>query len=217
MYDSAEYRNGRVFRQSQEEMAVGLLERLVPQRKAAKVIAGLHLMENHPGANESTPKPNMKPDMMPLPNEQDPQCKKNVLVVVTGSVQDRELVTLACTIAKTKKSQVYAVYGIEVPRTLPVDAEMARESEQGNTALDSAVTVASQLNFPLEPEIVQSRSLGQSFVDESDVHGCSLIILGLPYRFGRSGQVCLDDTAQFVLKNAPHRVWMVRGEPQERQ
>jgi K+-sensing histidine kinase KdpD len=217
MYDSAEYRNGRVFRQSQEEMAVGLLERLVPQRKAAKVIDGLHLMENHPGANESTPKPNMKPDMMPLPNEQDPQCKKNVLVVVTGSVQDRELVTLACTIAKTKKSQVYAVYGIEVPRTLPVDAEMARESEQGNTALDSAVTVASQLNFPLEPEIVQSRSLGQSFVDESDVHGCSLIILGLPYRFGRSGQVCLDDTAQFVLKNAPHRVWMVRGEPQERQ
>lgn len=196
---------------------MGLLERLVPQRKAAKVIDGLHLMENHPGANESTPKPNMKPDMMPLPNEQDPQCKKNVLVVVTGSVQDRELVTLACTIAKTKKSQVYAVYGIEVPRTLPVDAEMARESEQGNTALDSAVTVASQLNFPLEPEIVQSRSLGQSFVDESDVHGCSLIILGLPYRFGRSGQVCLDDTAQFVLKNAPHRVWMVRGEPQERQ
>ena len=196
---------------------MGLLERLVPQRKAAKVIDGLHLMENHPGANESTPKPNMKPDMMPLPNEQDPQCKKNVLVVVTGSAQDRELVTLACTIAKTKKSQVYAVYGIEVPRTLPVDAEMARESEQGNTALDSAVTVASQLNFPLEPEIVQSRSLGQSFVDESDVHGCSLIILGLPYRFGRSGQVCLDDTAQFVLKNAPHRVWMVRGEPPERQ
>jgi nucleotide-binding universal stress UspA family protein len=217
MYDSAEYRIGRVFRQSQEEMAVGLLERLVPQRKAAKVIDGLHLMENHPGANESTPKPNMKPDMMPLPNEQDPQCKKNVLVVVTGSAQDRELVTLACTIAKTKKSQVYAVYGIEVPRTLPVDAEMAKESEQGNTALDSAVTVASQLNFPIEPEIVQSRSLGQSFVDVSDVHACSLIILGLPYRFGRSGQVCLDDTAQFVLKNAPHRVWMVRGEPQERQ
>ena len=196
---------------------MGLLERLVPQRKAAKVIDGLHLMENHPGANESTPKPNMKPDMMPLPNEQDPQCKKNVLVVVTGSEQDRELVTLACTIAKTKKSQVYAVYGIEVPRTLPVDAEMAKESEHGNTALDSAVTVASQLNFPIEPEIVQSRSLGQSFVDESDVHACSLIILGLPYRFGRSGQVCLDDTAQFVLKNAPHRVWMVRGEPQERQ
>jgi hypothetical protein len=53
-------------------------------------------------------------------------------------------------------------------------------------------------------------------VDESDAHGCSLIILGLPYRFARSGQVCLDDTAQFVLKNAPHRVWLVRGEPPER-
>src|SRR6185312_16317833 len=132
--------NATVYGIPKEDMAVGLLERLVPQRKAAKVIDGLHLMENHPGANESTPKPNMKPDMMPLPNEQDPQCKKNVLVVVTGSEQDRELVTLACTIAKTKKSQVYAVYGIEVPRTLPVDAEMARESEQGNTALDSAVT-----------------------------------------------------------------------------
>jgi K+-sensing histidine kinase KdpD len=154
--------------------------------------------------------------MMPLPNEQDPQCKKNVLVVVTGSEQDRELITLACTIAKTKKSQVFAVFGIEVPRTLPVDADMTKESEQGNTALDAAMSVAAQLNFPIEPEIVQSRSLGQSFVDEGEVHGCSLIILGLPYRFGRTGQVCLDDTAQFVLKNAAHRVWLVRGEPQER-
>ncbi|MGE5334891.1 MAG: universal stress protein [Nitrososphaerota archaeon] len=194
---------------------MGLLERLVPQRKAAKVIDGLHLMENHPGADESTPKPKIKPDMMPLPNEQDPQCKKNVLVVVTGSEQDRELVTLACTVAGMKKSQVYAVFGIEVPRTLPVDAEMAKESEQGNAALDAATAVAAQLNFPIEPEIVQSRSLGQSFVDESEVHRCSLIILGLPYRFGRTGQVCLDDTAQFVLKNAPHRVWLVRGEPGE--
>lgn len=154
--------------------------------------------------------------MMPLPDEQDPQCKKNVLVVVTGSEQDRELITLACTIAKKKKSQVFAVFGIEVPRTLPVDADMTRESEQGNTALDAAMSVAAQLNFPIEPEIVQSRSLGQSFVDEGEVHGCSLIILGLPYRFGRTGQVCLDDTAQFVLKNAAHRVWLVRGEPQER-
>lgn len=193
-------------------MAVGLFERLVPQRRAARVIDGLHLAENHPGANESTP----RPDMMPLPDEQDPQCKKNVLVVVTGSEQDRELITLACTIAKKKKSQVFAVFGIEVPRTLPVDADMTRESEQGNTALDAAMSVAAQLNFPIEPEIVQSRSLGQSFVDEGEVHGCSLIILGLPYRFGRTGQVCLDDTAQFVLKNAAHRVWLVRGEPQER-
>ncbi len=196
---------------------MGLLERLVPQRKAAKVIEGLHLMENHPGANESTPKPAITPDMMPLPNEQDPQCKKNVLVVVTGSDQDRELITLACNIAKMKKSHVVAVFGIEVPRTLPVDAEMAKESDQGNAALDDATAVATQLNFTIEPEIVQSRSLGQSFVDESEAHGCSLIILGLPYRFARSGQVCLDDTAQFVLKNAPHRVWLVRGEPQERQ
>ena len=205
--------NATVYGIPKEDMAVGLLERLVPQRKAAKVIEGLHLMENHPGANESTP----RPDMMPLPNEQDPQCPKNVLVVVTGSGQDRELITLACTIAKMKKSQVYAVFGIEVPRTLPVDAEMPKESDQGNAALDAAVAVAGQLNFPIEPEIIQSRSLGQSFVDESDVHECSLIILGLPYRFGRAGQLCLDDTAQFVLKNAPHCVWMVRGEPpQER-
>lgn len=191
---------------------MGLLERLVPQRNAAKVIDGQHPAGSHPGASEST----HRPDMMPLPNEQDPNCKKNVLVVVTGSEQDRELVTLACTIAKSKKSQVFAVFGIEVPRALPVDAEMAKESDQGSTALDVATSVAQQLNCPIEPEIVQSRSLGQSYVDEGDVHGCSLIILGLPYRFARTGQVCLDETSQFLLKNAPHRVWLVRGEPQER-
>ena len=48
--------NATVYGIPKEDMAVGLLERLVPQRKAAKVIEGLHLMENHPGANESTPR-----------------------------------------------------------------------------------------------------------------------------------------------------------------
>lgn len=156
--------------------------------------------------------------MLPLPDEEERQrtnCKKNILVAVTGSPQDRELIALASNIGKTKKVEVFAVYGIEVPRTLPVDAEMPVETQQATEALDRATAVAAKLDVHVDPEIIQSRSFGQTLVDEAEAHGCALLVIGLPYHVGRNGHFTLDDTADYVLKNAPCRVWMVREQPPE--
>jgi nucleotide-binding universal stress UspA family protein len=198
---------------SQEDTAVGLLERLgFPTGHTAKIIDGQHPV--HTSASGNTP----KPDMLPLPAGDDAKgihCGRNVLVALSGTDLDIEIVTLACNLAKAKKSNVFAIYGIEVPRKLAIDAEMPTETQVASAALERAAGVAEQLHVRIEPEIIQSRHYGQSMVDEANAHECALLILGLPYHLGVGGHFDLGETADFVLKNAPCRVWLVRGQRTE--
>ena len=46
-----------------------------------------------------------------------------ILVPVNGNPTDQEAVALACEIARRAKSAVYAIYVIEVKRTLPLDVD----------------------------------------------------------------------------------------------
>ncbi len=190
---------------------MGLLERLgFPNGPATKVIDGQHPERDPAGANV------VKPDMLPLPDDdggKNAHSKRNVLVALSGKDLDAEVVTMACTIAKAKKANVFAVYGIEVPRKLAIDAEMPEETILAQRALERASSVADQLKMRVEQEIIQSRHFGQSMVDEVDAHHVALVILGLPYHLGMTGHFDRGDTADFVLKNAPCRVWLVRGQP----
>ena len=192
---------------------MGLLERLgLPAGRATKIIDGLHPEQLHTSGN--TP----KPDMLPLPEGDDGQhahTKRNVLVAVTGHDLDCETVTMACNIAKMKKAAIYAIYGIEVPRKLAIDAELPQETEAASEALERATSVADQMHMHVAPEIVQSRNFGQSLVEEARAHECALIILGLPYHLGLGGHFDLGEAADYVLKNAPCRVWLVRGQRPE--
>ena len=192
---------------------MGLLERLgLPTGRATKIIDGLHPEQPHTSGN--TP----KPDMLPLPAGEDGQrahTKRNVLVAITGHDLDCETVTMACNIAKMKKAGVYAIYGIEVPRKLAIDAELPQETEAASEALERAAAVADQMHMRIDPEIVQSRNFGQSLVDEARAHECALVILGLPYHLGIGGHFDLGETADYVLKNAPCRVWLIRGQRPE--
>jgi len=192
---------------------VGLLDRLgFPTGQTAKIIDGHH--PAHTPASGNMP----KPDMLPLPDGEDGKgvnCRRNVLVALSGTDLDTQLVTVACTLAKAKKSSVFAIYGIEVPRKLAIDAEMPTETQIATAALERAASVAEQLHVHLDPEIIQSRHYGQSMVDEANAHECALLILGLPYHIGVGGHFDLGETADFVLKNAPCKVWLVRGERAE--
>lgn len=155
-----------------------------------------------------------KPDMLPIEGEDGKiaNCRRNIVVAINGTDLDTELLSLAGNIGKAKKANVFVVYGIEVPRKLAIDAEMPEETASGDRALRRARQVADQMHVDVETEIVQSRNLGQSLVDEVKAHECALVILGLPYHVGMGGHFDLSETADYVLKNAPCRVWLVRGQ-----
>lgn len=193
---------------------MGILERLVPSTHR-KVVDGVHQGIAQPEPRSAMP----TAEILPLSAEPGrPVKKRNIIVAVSGSDLDNELVSLACQIAREKHEKkvdtsVVAVYGIQVPQTLPIDAEMEQETESANIALDRAQHVAESRHAQIEPEIIQSRHYGQSLVEEAESHDCALLILGLPYRLTRNGRFEMDDVADYVLKNASCRVWIVRGQP----
>jgi len=152
-------------------------------------------------------------DVLPIPLDQQGQFAKqrNIIVALTDTNIDQEAIAVACKAARKRNGEVYGVYGIVVPRKLALDDEMAKETASANHALDQAKAVADQMKVHLETEIVHTRHFGQSLIQEAIDHECALIVLGVAYQIGVNGQFALSETADYVLRNAPCRVWLVRG------
>jgi len=134
----------------------------------------------------------------------------DIAVVVDGKRLDIELVRLACLMAKKARRKVHLVHVIEVPRTLPLKATLTKESEQADKLLNEAMAVAEDAGCDAVAEVVQARDAGPAIVDEAKDHECALIMLGLVRDTHNARHADLGKTIQYVLTNAPCRVWVVQ-------
>ena len=132
-----------------------------------------------------------------------------VLVPVAGTHADDEALRVAFAVTRRAKAKIYVIYVIEVKRTLPLDAEIEPEIEKGERVLDHAEMLAEQSDAKVETELLQAREVGPAIVDEAVERGVDAIIMGVPYK-KRFGEFTLGTTANYVLKNAPCRVWVCR-------
>ncbi len=139
---------------------------------------------------------------------------KDVLVPVDGSAASLDALALACSLSKRNKGTVYAVFVIEVARNLPLDAEMPSEADRGEEILMRAEDVADGLDYKVEGEILQARDAGHAIVDEAIERRVSAIMMGVGY-MRPLGEFMLDETAQYVVKNAPCQVILVRSAVRE--
>ena len=135
-----------------------------------------------------------------------------ILVPVNGNPTDDEAVALACEVARRGKAAVYAIYVIEVKRTLPLDVDLPPEAAKGDTVLGRAERVADEFGVELETEILQARDVGTAIVDEALEREVDLIVMGIGYK-RKFGEFDMGHTAPYVLKNAPCRVWLARAAP----
>lgn len=150
-------------------------------------------------------------DVLPLDEQGQTTKQRNVMVALTDTAIDREAIAVACKAARKHGGDVYGVYGIVVPFRLALDAPMEEQTAAANHALDEAKAVADQLKVHLDTEIIHTRHFGQSLIQEAQDHDCALIVLGVQYQLGVNGQFTLSETADYVLRNAPSRIWLVRG------
>ena len=148
-----------------------------------------------------------------MPN--DPLQIRDIVVPVNGSSASVDALALACFLAKRNKGTVYAVYVIEVARTMPLDAEMTAEARHGEQVLAEAEQRAEELDFRdnVFGELLQARDSGHAIVDEAVERGVSAIVMGVSYSHGVGDE--LPAAAQYVLKNAPCQVILSRTAAQE--
>jgi nucleotide-binding universal stress UspA family protein len=136
----------------------------------------------------------------------------DVAVVVCGEKLDQSLVYLGCQMAKGAKRKVHLVHVIEVPRALPLKAVLTQESERADKLLNGAMEIADKVGCEAVAEVVQARESGPAIVDEAKDHHCALILIGLIRQPSKPGHD-FSKTVQYVLANAPCRVWLVQDPP----
>ena len=136
---------------------------------------------------------------------------RDIVVPVNGTASSQEALALACFLAKKNKGRVYAVYVIEVARTMPLDAEMTAEAQRGEQVLAEAERLAEELDYReyVFGELLQARDTAHAVVDEAVERGVSAIVLGVSYN--RDQSLVPDPDMQYVLKNAPCQVIISRS------
>ena len=125
-----------------------------------------------------------------------------ILVPVSGTEADGEAMRLACRLAKKNKAKIWAVYVIAVKRSLPLDAEIESEIKKAEDILDHVESVAEEQDYEVETDLLQTREVGPSIVDEAVERGVDLILMGVTYK-KHFGQFSLGNVVPYVLKNAP--------------
>ena len=102
----------------------------------------------------------------------------SILVVFSADILSGHMLALASRLARKGQSELLALYVIEVPYTLPPDAEMAEEERAGLDALGAAETIALNGGVDLRTEIVKARVTSQAVLDIAKREKADLIILG---------------------------------------
>ncbi|OGO05795.1 MAG: universal stress protein [Chloroflexi bacterium RBG_13_56_8b] len=128
-----------------------------------------------------------------------------ILVPVTGSTADDEVIKLACQLGKKNKAKIWAIYVLTVKRSLPLDAEVELDVKKAESVLDHVANVAENEGYEVETDLLQSREAGPTIVDEAVEREAELILMGVIYK-RRFGQFSLGSVVPYVLQNAPCQV-----------
>jgi nucleotide-binding universal stress UspA family protein len=102
----------------------------------------------------------------------------SLIVVFSPEIDSSHMMALAAKLARGERSELLALYIIEVPYTLPPDAEMPEEERAALDSLGAAETIANNNNVAIRAETLKARSTKQAVLDVAKREKANLIILG---------------------------------------
>jgi nucleotide-binding universal stress UspA family protein len=138
------------------------------------------------------------------------QRLRDILVPVNGTAVSFEALSLGCLLARKGKGKVYAVYVIEVARTLALDAELSVEATTAEEVLQRAEEIAAESDAKIEGEILQARDAGHAIVDEAIERDVSAIVMGVGSD-RPAEEFELGATATYVIDHATCQVILLRA------
>ena len=125
----------------------------------------------------------------------------SIMVVFSVDILSGHMMALAAKLARGERSELFAVYVIEVPYTLPPDAEMPAEEREALDALGAAETIATNNGVTLRTETVKARSTKQAVLDIAKKEKANLLILG-SFREGKYTGAPLGRTIEEIAADA---------------
>ncbi len=108
----------------------------------------------------------------------------SVIIVFSQDIHSEHMMSLAVRLARRERAELLAAYIIEVPHTLPLDAEMEREHREALGVLQIAESIGRKNNVEIKTDISPARNVAQGVLELAKRKDAHLIVLGA-YREGR--------------------------------
>jgi nucleotide-binding universal stress UspA family protein len=125
----------------------------------------------------------------------------SLIVAFSPEIDSSHMMALAVKLARGERSELLALYVIEVPYTLPPDADMEVEERAALDALGAAETIANNNNVAIRTETIKARSTKQAVLDVAKRVKAHLIILG-SFREGKYSGAPLGRTIEEIAADA---------------
>ncbi|HZY96095.1 MAG TPA: universal stress protein [Candidatus Cybelea sp.] len=125
----------------------------------------------------------------------------SLIVAFSPEIDSSHMVALAVKLARGERSELLALYVIEVPYTLPPDAEMPVEERTALDALGAAEAIANKNNVAIRTEIIKARSTKDAILGVAKREKANLIILG-SFREGKYSGAPLGHIIEEIAADA---------------
>ena len=135
---------------------------------------------------------------------------KSILVPVNSSPHSEYAFRWACQVARSNKAQLHALHVIEVPLSLPLEAEITAEVDRAEELLSRYERIASDEKYRgLQTGCLRARQAGMAIVREVEIKRAEMIIVGIPYN-RTLGQCNMGAAASHIFQYAPCQVILWR-------
>ena len=135
---------------------------------------------------------------------------KRILVPVNGKPYSERSFRWACQIARESKTELHAVYVIEVPLALSLESEISDDINKGEEILTRIEAIASEEKYKgLQARFLRARQAGPAVVAESENKFMDLLIVGVPYK-RQFGECSLGSTASYIFHNVSCQIMLSR-------
>jgi basic amino acid/polyamine antiporter, APA family len=128
---------------------------------------------------------------------------RSALVPIFGTDVSARALRKAARLAG-EEAAVDAVYVIEVPAQLPLDAGMEDEEQLGQTILEAATVGARASKVKIRTSLIRTRSAGAALVEEARQRGSEVIYLDTDHTPAR--EHAFGPTGQYLLEKRPCRI-----------
>jgi APA family basic amino acid/polyamine antiporter len=129
-----------------------------------------------------------------------------IVVPVTRSHETEEALVAAARLAAERRATIAAVAVVEVPRALPLDAELPEAEDAAHELLDSVREILEPYGVKVVTRIARGRSAADVIVEEATRRQAELVVLGARRRDVGARTPVFGRTVATVLERSPCRV-----------
>jgi len=131
---------------------------------------------------------------------------RTIVVPVVRSHETEEALVAAARVAAERRATIAAVAVVEVPRALPLDADLPEAEEEAHELLDSVREILEPYGVRVVTRLARGRRAADVIVEEATQRQAELVVLGARRRDVALRTPVFGRTVASVLERSPCRV-----------